>query len=67
MISQISFAQSCTGNDALANQMQQIQQVALNQQTQLASLANAQTWNVANQQATQLAQLNQVIVLFLKL
>jgi hypothetical protein len=58
----VSFAQSCVYNDALATQMQQIQQIAVNQQTQLANLAYAQTWDAANGYATQLAQMNQVIV-----
>lgn len=58
----ITFAQTCTPNDALANQMQQIQQIALEQQAQLANLGQAQTWNVANQYATQLAQMNQVLL-----
>ena len=48
----LSFAQTCTANDALATQMQQIQQIALQQQSQLSSLGQAQTWNVANQYAT---------------
>lgn len=59
----ISFAQTCSYNDALATQMQQIQQIALNQQTQLANLAYAQTWDVANGYAVQLAQINQVFYL----
>ena len=54
------YSQACNANDALTTQMQQIQQIALNQQTQLSNLAYAQNWNTANQYATQLAQMNQV-------
>jgi hypothetical protein len=61
----VAFAQSCVYNDGLVTQMQSIQSIALNQQTQLANLAYAQTWDAANGIAVQLQQMNTVLLSFI--